>query len=117
MSLDPYAAPGPQIRTMTDEDPRLGRAIDAVAGSQKAALVFGYLEDYLVGRQKRLDTELFTAIEAEASLGVISALVHQKHEVHLFVKNLEAHIKGGVTAARVLQPMMDLQHGNEPPRQ
>ncbi len=90
-------------RTMADEDPRTGKALDAMARSTQAQVTFSFLKDYLIGRQQQLDRALFTAIEADKPL---MSIVHQKHEVFLFVRNLEAIIRGGVQAARILSPLM-----------
>ena len=102
--LDPYAAPGGEhLRTMAEEDPRTGAALDAMARSAQARQVFNFLQDYLVGRQQALDKEVFAAIEAGKPH---DHLVHQKHEVFLFIRNLEKLIRTGVQAARILSPLM-----------
>ncbi len=88
---------------MAEEDPRVGRALDAMAQSAQARTVFQFLEAYLVGRQRALDKELFAALETGKPT---EHLLHQKHEVMLFIRNLEKIITNGVNAGRILSPMM-----------
>jgi hypothetical protein len=100
---DRYQTVTPQARVMADEDPRTGAALDAMAKSAQARAVFNFLQEYLIGRQHALDREVFAAIEAGKPH---EHLVHQKHEVFLFIRNLERLIKSGVQAARILTPLM-----------
>ncbi len=92
---------------MAEEDPRVGKALDAMAQSAQARTVFQFLEDYLVGRQRVLDREIFAALEAGKET---NHLLHQKHEVYLFIRNLERLIQSGVNAGRILQPLMQEAH-------
>lgn len=85
-----------------DEDPRLGRALDAIAKGKQAQATFQFLEEYLLGRQRQLDRELF-----EASTDKWDGIVRQKLEAHRFVMNLMQLMKAGEGSARLLTPMME----------
>lgn len=107
---DPYQAPGPVLPDdLLEEKPEFAKAMDAMAKASQAKTVFNFLEDYLVGRQRQLDQQLFHSIGSQDPPEKLLRICYEKHEVHRFLRNLEALIKVGVGAARVLQPMMDSQ--------
>jgi hypothetical protein len=90
------------VENILGEDPRLGRALTAIERGQQAQVVLRYLEEYLLGRQQQLDTELFGAGEAEWP-----SIVRQKIEAHKFILNLSALLQGGASAGRILGPLLE----------
>jgi len=92
-----------------NERPEFGRAMDAMAKATQAKTVFNFLEDYLIGRQRQLDLVLFKAMADHADQESLLRICYEKNEAHRFMRNLEALLKTGQGAARILQPMMDQQ--------
>lgn len=84
------------------EDPRLGRALTAISKGQEAQIVFRYLEEYLLGRQRQLDTQLFSAPEVEWP-----AICRQKIEANRFLSNLAQLMNTGESAGRILKPLLE----------
>jgi hypothetical protein len=95
------------------EDPRVGRALGAIEEAREAQSVYRLTGEYLAARQKQLDREMFATIESDPNWEkVVARLALQKLEVWRFLRNMEQLMKSGISAGKLLTPLMEL-HANE----